>query len=578
MSFLPVKKDSCIVGSVVIGSFDSIVLAAVAADLQALVGGRVVRVTQPGVSEVAVEMRAGAAETAILCSIHARWARLHLAPPGPGSARAPFAAMLRSRLDRARLTAVHQSAFERVLTLRFETDTGPADLVVEIMARHSNLILVRDGIIAGALKPVSSAMSSVREVLPGRPYHAPPAARPSPLQITDDRLRAILGASEDPLAEVLTTRLLGISPTMAREIAARAGLDPTLPARDAQAAAGNLMDVVRWLVAVIEHRDFSPVVYLEGTTIRGYAPFPLTHVATMVAERVPTMSEALARVMTRLSAEAELEEHRAPLLATIRAALAKATRAEEDVRRGLDEASSGEAVKQRGDLLLAYASQIPPGASEATVPGYADGIPVTIPLDPTLTPVENARALFLRYAKMRRAVPALDARLRDLAQERAYLDAALAMVEQATMPVDLVDLDQELADEGYRRRAPRARPAPPPTPRAFALPGGATVLVGRSNQDNDRITFTVAGPDDLWFHARGVPGAHVVLRTAGREPQSEDIARAAAIAAWFSRSRGSRTVGVDYTERRHVRKPKGSRPGFVVYARERTVQVRPEAP
>lgn len=558
-----------------VGSFDSIVLAAVAADLQGWLGGRVARVIQSAPLELAVELRAGGRRAAIVYSIHARWARVHLGAAGPEGPRSPFASMLRSRLDRARLAAVEQRAFERVLTLRFETDTGPADLVAEIMARHSNLILVQGGIISGALKPVPARLSSVREVLPGRPYRAPPAGRPSPAELTGDRWRAILEAPAEPLTRILTTRLLGISPTMARELAARAGLDPDRPVAP---PAAQLLDALRWLAAVVQRHEFSPVVYLDGAAVAGYAAFPLRSATHLVAEPAPTMSEAVARVVTAQRAGSDLQEARARSVAAVQAALARVTRIEAEIRAGLEDARTGEAIKQRGELLLAYAAQIPAGATAATVPGY-DGAPTTIPLDPTRTPVQNARAFFARYAKLRRALPALEARGRVLAQERAYLDAALAMVEQATDPADAAALADELRDEGYLRPARRARPpAAPWQPKAFPLPGGATVLVGRTNQDNDRITFRVAAPDDLWLHARGVPGAHVVLRTGGRAPEPAEIERAAAIAAWFSRARGATSVAVDYTARAHVRKPKGSRPGFVVYERERTVQVRPQAP
>ena len=247
------------------------------------------------------------------------------------------------------------------------------------------------------------------------------------------------------------------------------------------------------------------------------------------------------------------------------------------MRRALAEAAGGDAVRERGELLLAYASQIAPRSSETTVPGY-DGRPVTIPLDPSLTPVENARKLFARYTKIRRARPALEERLQQLAAEQAYLDSAQTILEQAADAADLHALRAELADEGYIRRARRRPLAQARRSRTFTLPGGAAVLVGRTNQDNDRITFKVAGPDDLWFHARGVPGAHVVLRTGGRPAGREEIAQAAAAAAWFSKARTSGTVAVDFTRRRFVRKPRGARPGFVVYEREETVRVSPGLP
>jgi predicted ribosome quality control (RQC) complex YloA/Tae2 family protein len=198
-------------------------------------------------------------------------------------------------------------------------------------------------------------------------------------------------------------------------------------------------------------------------------------------------------------------------------------------------------------------------------------------MDPTLTPVENAQKLFDRYAKVRDARPQVEARLQAVQDERRYLTSALVMVETAGAADDLDELRRELADEGYLPQR-RGRPAAAPQPRAFVLESGAHLLVGRSNRDNDRVTFRVAAPEDLWFHARGVPGAHVILRTGGRTPTEADIPAAAAAAAYFSGARAAAHVAVDYMERRFVRKPRGSRPGMVTYERERTVQVVPRAP
>jgi len=558
-----------------IGSFDSVVLAAVAVDLDALTGQRLRRTTQPGELEIALEFRTRAA-LAILCSIHPRWARIHLATPPGDTRRSPFAQMVHSRLEGARLTAVQRIPFERVLTLHFETDAGGAELVAEIMGRHSNLILVQNGLVAGAFR-VPPPQPAAREVRPGLPYRLPPAAHPSPAELSEDRLRAILAGSSEPLAERLNTAVLGISLTMAREITARADLDAAMPAREAAAGAASLLGVLRGLAEAIEHQEFAPVIYHDAAGVRGFAPFPLAHVRGPRMERVATMSEAVARVSAEWAATTDLEDTRARLLAAIRSALADVDRAEAEVRRALDEGAAGDEVRRRGELLLAYASQIAPGAAQATVPGH-DGAPVTITLDPALTAVENARALFARYAKIRRARPALQSRLRQLDEERAYLESSLALAEQAATLLDLQELRGELAGEGYVRR-PRRRPAVTTPPRrAFTLASGATVLVGRTNQDNDRITFGVAGPDDLWFHARGVPGAHVVLRTGGRAARDDEIAHAAAIAAYFSRGRTSHVVAVDYLPRRYVRKPKGARPGLVTYAQERTLRVPPRLP
>jgi predicted ribosome quality control (RQC) complex YloA/Tae2 family protein len=288
------------------------------------------------------------------------------------------------------------------------------------------------------------------------------------------------------------------------------------------------------------------------------------------------MSEAVAAVTGQLSADVDLEDQRRSLVAAIQARLRKADHAAAELSRALEESEAAGRLRSWGELLLAYASQIPGGSTEAVLPGF-DGEMVTVPLDRTLTPVENAQHLFERYARMRDARPQIDARLGAVRDDQRYLASTLAMAETASGAGDLAELRRELADEGYlpRRRGRVTRAA---QPRTVPLPEGAHLLVGRSNRDNDHVTFKVAGPDELWFHARGVPGAHVILRTGGRAPTDAQIEAAASAAAHFSAARGAARAAVDYTARKHVRKPRGSKPGMVTYERETTVQVKPGIP
>jgi predicted ribosome quality control (RQC) complex YloA/Tae2 family protein len=244
--------------------------------------------------------------------------------------------------------------------------------------------------------------------------------------------------------------------------------------------------------------------------------------------------------------------------------------------RAQEESEGAGRLRTWGELLLAYASQIPGGSAETVLPGF-DGELVTVPLDRTLTPVENAQRLFERYARMRDARPQIDARLGAVREDQRYLASALAMAATASGPDDLAELRRELADEGYLPR-PRGRATRAAKPRTLPLPGGSHLLVGRSNRDNDHVTFKVAGPDELWFHARGVPGAHVILRTGGRPATDAEIEAAASAAAYFSAARGAARVAVDYTARKHVRKPRGSKPGMATYERETTVQATPGIP
>jgi len=556
-------------------AFDSIVLAAVMCDLRPCLGSRVRRVLQPSGSEIALEL-SGRGSRTILISVHARWARIHLSAATERGEAAPFAQMLRARLEGARLHAVDQPPFERSVTMRFETDAGRSDLVAELMGRHSNLILVQDGVVAGALKLIGRDRSSVREVLPGHPFSPAPRDRHRPDEVAAGDLRALLAATDAPLVQTLTAVVIGIGPVMARELAVRAGLDPDSPAAAQAEDAAALHAALRDLVTTVREERFQPALYIDGNLPAGYAPFPLEHLQSLPFTFAATMSEAVAKVTGRLSVAGELDEQRRALGAVIRRALRKSEHAASDLGRALAEADTGGVFRTRGELLLAYASQIPPGSTEAVLPGF-DGEPVAVPLDPALTPVENARRLFDRYAKVRDARPQVEARLRAVHGDRQYLESALAMVETASGADDLADLRRELAEEGYLRER-RGRPASAPRPRPYVLESGAHLLAGRSNQDNDRVTFKVAGPEDLWFHARGVPGAHIILRTGGRAPTEAEIAAAASAAAYFSGARADARVAVDYTERKYVRKPRGSRPGMVTYERERTVQAVPRVP
>jgi len=556
-----------------------VVLAAVAREVAALVGSRAVRVAQPAPDEIAIDLRAPSGSATVLCSIHPRWARIHLASKTASGGPSSFAQVLRSRLESATLAGVRQTSFERILTLTFRTVRDRADLIVEIMGRHSNLILVEDGTITGSLKSVPREKSSVREVLPGRPYVAPPADRPSPASLDEQSLAAMLSSSDEPLAKRLVASVLGLSPPLAAEIVVRAGLNPEAPSRGQAGAAARLWETLQEVVAIVARDAFAPVLYYDGSAPVGFAPFPFKSLAGLRSAPTSSMSEAVEMVLGQFGAAARIEEERAALLAAIRAALERVERTAAEVQRAVEEAERTGKLRQHGELLLAYASQIPPRVPHVTLPGF-DGAPVTIDLDPTLSAVENAQRLFKRYGRVRSARPALEARLRAAADERAYLESARALIEQASSSDDLFDLRRELADEGYvRARKTPARPSATPGPRRFVLADGTTtVLVGRTNHENDVLTFKVASPDDIWLHARGTPGAHAILKSGAANPSEETIQQAAAIAAYFSKARGAAQTAVDYTRRRYVRKPRGAKPGLVTSTREQTVYVKPELP
>ncbi|MDR5694962.1 MAG: NFACT RNA binding domain-containing protein [Armatimonadota bacterium] len=557
--------------------FDSVVLSAVLRELVPLAGGRVVRITQTGKMEVTLHIRTRGTANALLLSVDPETARLHLVSmKTPTFPLSPFAQLLRRHLEGARFLHAEQPPFERIALLHFETLQGPMELVAEFMGRHSNLILVHKGTILGAMKTVPAEVSRPRQIYPGIPYLPPPPSRtPTPEEICEEELLNGLKRSGKPLWKALPGVVRGIGPSLAKELMVRCGLDPNTSAstlQEGQCILGKLREVAD----LVTHGAYSPRLYLAEEIPVAFTPFPFASLSHLNA--IPaTMSASVEAVYNAFLAQRQFTEERKSLRSSIEQHLRRLSRAASDLQKTLEEAQESDRLRTFGELLLAYSSQIPPGASEAVVPGYSEGEEVRIPLDPRLCAVENAQAYFKRYSKLRAARQVAEGRLKEVQAETAYLDSLLVYLDQATTLDDLAEIRKELEEEGYLRKSP-----PPHRTsgklRAYSTGEGFTILVGRSNRENDHLTFHIARPSDLWFHARDVPGSHVILQTGGRTPSSEAIEVAAQVAAYFSKARGSGHVLVDYTERRYVRRPSRRQPGMVLYNRERSIWVTPALP
>jgi predicted ribosome quality control (RQC) complex YloA/Tae2 family protein len=565
-------------------TFDSLVLAAVLAECRDLLGARLARVfPTDDEKDFALGLRARGRARTVRISAHPQWGRMHLTEEVNPTGATPFTALLRGRLAGGVLRAIEAPAFERLVTLTFETLEGPYDLVVELMGRHANVVLCREGRIVGALKPVGHDRARGREVLPGRPYVRPASPRTDPTTVTAADL---LAAAEAPAAggadeaerrrpawRVVLEATGGIGPAIAWEACLRAGADPVEPLQPS--ATEGIVGALRAIGHSVLAGEFSPVLYRDhaGRPV-AYAVFPLRVFAALPSQPC-AMSAAVEAVTARAVSAARVASLRADLAAVVARAAARTERAIASVAADLRAADDAERLRECGELILTYLRRIGPGQREIEVPGY-DGGPVRIALDPGRSPVENAQAYFRQYARAAAARARLPARVSALESERqllAELAVAIAVAETAD---DLRVIEQDLIASGWRRGREPSRHRPPAEGRVFDLPGGARIMVGRSARENERLTFAVAGPDDLWLHARGMPGAHVILR--GSDPSDEVIATAAAVAAYYSAGRHAAKVPVDVTRRKHVRKVRGGSPGQVTYTHERTLMVAPALP
>jgi predicted ribosome quality control (RQC) complex YloA/Tae2 family protein len=523
--------------------FDSLCLSAVVDECQRLVGGRVQRVSQWDPFTVGLGVYRGKEEW-LLLSCDPRYFRAHLLARRPDSPKEPpsFCMALRKHLDEARVEFVRQRGLDRVMDIGVSSASGDLQIVVELMGKHSNLVLVDGERKVLAAAKVVGPSKSRRPILPGREYLPPPfEARPS-----------LLDASEgDDLSGYE-----GASPFLRKLI-----------------EAGVPLSLVQ---SAVRERAWSPS-YAEG---HGGYPLPL---ATLFANAVPreVVSQAIEQAYTGFIERDAVESARSSLLSQLTRVLVARNRALDDIEQALDAAARARERQEMGELILAYQRQVQPGDKELTVPGY-DGEPRTIALDPTKTAVENAQRLFAKARRAKEGAEEVRGQKRRLDEDRAELLRTLDAVKGAEN-LAAIEAAKATADKRRWLHAPvvarykEDRPYEGHSVRELVSPGGWKVLYGENATSNDYLTTKVARPNDLWFHVRGVTSAHVVLLTQNQPQrvQKEDLLFAAKVAVSKSASKHSSYVTVDYTLKKHVRKPRKSAPGFVTYSQEKTLHIEP---
>jgi predicted ribosome quality control (RQC) complex YloA/Tae2 family protein len=568
--------------------FDALTMACVADELRAtILGGRVQQVLLPEKLAVGLEIYAQHRRHNLLASAHAETGRILLASEKLRRGvekETGLLLLLRKHARGARIAAIEQPPFERVLRLRLEHPrVGVSELVIEVMGRHSNVILVGPGQrVLDAAKRVGSHMSSARPILPGRPYAPPPPqAKLPPSDLTEYRLQQILAAHE-PHAQVwqaLVRGLRGMSPLLAREISYRALGRPRAAIADVQRLT-PLLEETRYLLLPLDEArgdaGWQPTVVLEEDQPVVYAPYPVTHRGE--PQPMPSMSQAIEAYIQAIGSTDSYAAAKHPVLEAMASAHKRLERRRKSLRRSLDQGQQAERWRQWGEWVLAYAHTIVPGQTELVADIGAEKT-LHIPLDPEKSPAENAQTFFGRYRKAKRAVEGVPARLDEV-------DLALRDLQQLETDLALAgsrpEIDQvraALVQAGY---LPGKKPGSPSgatsKPLTLSSLDGLPIWVGRNSRQNDELTFRRASSDDWWFHARGVPGAHVIVRAAGPSLPESTIRQAAELAAFYSQLRDEPDVAVDYTRRRYVRRIPGAAPGLVTYSREQTLRVRPAGP
>lgn len=565
---------------------DAICLTAVAAELRrAVIGGKVDKIYQPTRDEVVLHMRTGQGNVRMLLSANPQRPRAHLTETPRENPDTPpmFCMLLRKYFLGGRILAITQPSMERLLEFRFETLSELGDrverrLVLECIGWKANLIMLDgEGRITDCLRRVEGDLSARRPLMPGMFYQAPaPTGKLDPTAMTLEDLRRLV-LEQAPEGEGQDKWLLdtfsGLSPLVAREL-------------EFQGAGSRegLSDRLERLLKAVKEECFQPIVLAKDEKPFDFTFMPVLQYGPSVElRRYDGFSQMLDDYYAQKEAQERVKQRGQDFIRSVTQARSRTAKKIANQEQDLRNAADRERMRQFGDIITSNFHRMERGQTTLRAQNYYDpeGGEVDIPLDPLLTPQQNAAKYYKDYKKAQKAEEMLSIQLEKNRRELDYLDSVLQMISLSEGDRDLQEIRQELMDNGYLKQHRRKMTAKGKQkiirskPMEFRSSAGLTILVGKNNSQNDRLTLKEADKRDIWLHTQKIHGSHVILKTDGGEPDERSLNEAAMLAAWFSQGRESGQVPVDYTPVRYVKKPAGAKPGFVIYNTYHTLYVTP---
>ena len=596
-------------------AFDGIVLANVVWDMQRLLtGGRITKIYQPEADELLLVVKNQKETFRLQLCAGASLPLIRFIEEGKKNPlTAPnFCMLLRKHISNGKILAIHQPGMERIVEMTIEHRDEMGDLctkklVTEIMGKHSNIIFLdQDGTIIDSIKHISAQISSVREVLPGRAYVSPPGQGKIALsEINQEWFEDTFLKKALSIQKAVYQSISGISPLFANEICERAGLDGSRPVASLTEGldrTGSLpvagdpgfayepnqgvndrtrlyQELVRLRDDIADHK-FVPNIVYEGKVPLEFASFPLTIYRNMICREFESISQVLDSFYAERETITRIRQKSADLRHILQTALERTARKYDLQQRQLADTDKRELYRIRGEMLHTYGYSAQPGAKELTCVNYYDGKEITIPLDPTLTAMENAKKYFDRYGKLKRTYEALTGLVEKTGQALSHLESIGNSLDMARSEEDLAMIRQELIDYGYmksRGASGKKKKAAKSKPLHYISSDGFHIYVGKNNYQNDELSFKFANGKDMWFHAKKMAGSHVIVKlgTADQLPDST-YEEAARLAAYYSKGKDAPKVEVDYTERRQLKKPPHAVPGYVIYHQNWSMSIEPD--
>lgn len=558
-------------------AFDGIVVADLVHEFRnQLIGGRIAKIAQPETDELLLTIKTTDGQRRLLISADASLPLVYLTDANkPAPMTAPnFCMLLRKHIGGGRIVDIRQPKLERIIHFTIEHldelgDLCRKELIVEIMGKHSNIIFcTSDGKIIDSIKHVPAQMSSVREVLPGREYFIPDTMhKADPLTVDADTFTGLLKEKPMPVSKAVYTSFTGISPVTAEEICHLAGVDSALPAKEySEDILFHLYTQFTIYLSAIKEGRFTPAIYYDGREPKEFAALPLDHLDGYECREYPSISEVLNTFYSTRSLLTRIRQKSADLRHIVQTALERNRKKYDLQLRQLKDTENREKFRIYGELINAYGYNVEEGARKLDALNYYTNKMVSIPLDPTKTPQENAQRYFAKYNKQKRTFEALSELSKETLEDINYLESVQTALDIALTEEDLAQIREELAGAGYiRRRFTKKKVRIKNEPLHYISSDGYHIYVGKNNLQNEELTFHFASGNDWWFHAKQAPGSHVIVKSNGDELPDRTFEEAGRLAAYYSSMRGSDKVEIDYVQKKHVKKPNGAKPGFVVY-------------
>lgn len=553
-----------------------------------LLNGRINKIAQPESDELLFTIKSSQGQFRLAMSASASLPFVYLTEQNkPSPLTAPnFCMVLRKHIANGRITRIYQPQMERIIYFEVEHldemgDLCTKTLIVELMGKHSNIIFCnQNGMIIDSIKRVSAMMSSVREVLPGREYCIPATQEEkfNPLEVSEATFLDIVMKKPLPIMKALYSSLTGFSPLLASELCYRASIDGDMPTDSLnEDGKKHLYNHFSWLMEDVKNAAYQPNIVYNGKEPVDFSCVSLSLYADYCAQDFDSISAVLEQYYANKNQFTRIRQKSVDLRKIVSTALERNRKKYQLQEKQLKDTEKREKYKIYGELIHTYGYGLEEGAKKLEALNYYTNEMVTIPLDDQLSAMDNAKKYFEKYNKQKRTFEALTTLIEETKAEIAHLGSISASMNIAQTEDDLVQIKEELIEFGYIKRKKTDKKAKIKSkPFHYRSSDGYDMFVGKNNYQNDELTFKVATGNDWWFHAKGMPGSHVIVKANNEDLPDRTFEEAGMLAAYYSNGRDAEKVEIDYLQKKNIKKPNGAAPGFVVYYTNYSLTIAPD--